>query len=230
MSDPHVVERTFAFVDLGGFTALTEAHGDAEAFATIRAFRERAASCIGNEDHLVKTIGDALMFAFPDADNALRSLCRIFEGELSDPNRNLAPRAGAHHGTAISADGDYVGAAVNLASRVTGVARAGQIVTTADVASVARSHGRIVSHLGPTALRNITEPVDLWEIQVVATGRASAFDPVCSMRVPTEGPAAVSLAWGDERAWFCSLACASRFASTPREFSGRLGAGGDAGG
>ena len=38
-------EGTFAFVDLAGFTALTEAHGDAEAVAIVRAFRERARRC-----------------------------------------------------------------------------------------------------------------------------------------------------------------------------------------
>ena len=222
MNDPRTAERTFAFVDLAGFTALTEAHGDAEALGAVRAFRERALACLGDEEHLVKTIGDALMLAFPDAPTAVGALCRILEGELSDPHHNLLPRAGAHHGSAIAEDGDFVGAAVNLASRVAGVARGGQIVATTEVAVAARSASRVVTYLGPTALRNITGSVDLWEIQVLTTDRPSVFDPVCSMRVPTEGPAAVSLSWGDERAWFCGLTCASRFAAAPQDFTDRL--------
>jgi adenylate cyclase len=222
MKEPIVVERTFAFVDLAGCTALTEAHGDAEALATIHGFRARALAAIGNDEHLVKTIGDALMLAFPDADTALDALCRVLEGELTDPHHNLLPRAGAHHGSAIAEHGDYVGAAVNMASRVTGVARGGQIVTTTEVALVARAQGRVVSHLGPTALRNISQPTDLWEVQVLSTDVPTAFDPVCAMRVATEGPTVVTLRWDDKSAWFCSLSCASRFAAAPTDFTDRL--------
>ena len=59
------IEATFAFVDLAGFTALTEAHGDSEAVAIVRAFRDRALHVIGPDDELVKTIGDAVMLRFP---------------------------------------------------------------------------------------------------------------------------------------------------------------------
>jgi class 3 adenylate cyclase len=212
-------------VDLAGFTALTEAHGDVEALDAIRAFRERALACLEDDAHLVKTIGDALMLAFPEPETAVEALCRILEGESSNPHHTLLPRAGAHHGTAIAEDGDYVGAAVNLASRVAGVARGGQIVATTDVAVAARAESRVVSSLGPTVLRNITGSIDLWEIHVSSTDLPSAFDPVCSMRVPTEGPAVVSLTWDDRRAWFCGLTCASRFAAAPQDFVDRLGRG-----
>ena len=230
MNDPRTAERTFAFVDLAGFTALTEAHGDAEALDAVRAFRQRALACLGDETHLVKTIGDALMLAFPDPETAVGALCRVLERELSDPHHNLLPRAGAHHGTAITEDGDYVGAAVNLASRVAGVARGGQIVATTDVAVAARAESRVVTYLGPTALRNITGSIDLWEIHVLATDLPSVFDPVCSMRVPTEGPDVVSLAWEGRRAWFCGLACAGRFAAAPQDFVDRLEPGGQGAG
>ena len=115
-----------------------------------------------------------------------------------------------------------MGAAVNLASRVAGVARGGQIVATTDVAVAARSASRVVTYLGPTALRNITGSIDLWDIHVLANDLPAVFDPVCSMRVPTEGPAVVSLSWEDTRAWFCGLACASRFAAAPQDFMDRL--------
>lgn len=58
-------EWTFAFVDLAGFTALTEAHGDLEAIGTVKAFRERVEALLAPGDRLVKTIGDAVMLAFP---------------------------------------------------------------------------------------------------------------------------------------------------------------------
>ena len=54
-------ERTFAFVDLAGFTALTEAHGDEEAVATLSRFRAMTSRALDGRGVLVKTIGDAVM-------------------------------------------------------------------------------------------------------------------------------------------------------------------------
>src|SRR5688572_24097578 len=95
------VERTFAFVDLCGFTALTEAHGDDEAVATLERFRDITREALGPSDTLVKTIGDAVMLAFPDPGSAVAALRRLFDSALADANMLLL-RAGAHTGTAIA--------------------------------------------------------------------------------------------------------------------------------
>ena len=42
-----------------------------------------------------------------------------------------------------------------------------------------------------------------------------AIDPVCQMRVPTSGEAAIVLEWGGRRLHFCGLPCLSRFAAAP---------------
>ena len=76
------VERTFAFVDLAGFTALTEAHGDAEAIATVRSFRARAEGVLAPGDEYVKSIGDAVMLTFPTPEAAVTALVRLVEHEL----------------------------------------------------------------------------------------------------------------------------------------------------
>jgi hypothetical protein len=57
---------TIAFVDLAGFTALTDAHGDVEAITIAKAFQQQVIGALGPGDRLVKTIGDAVMLAFPD--------------------------------------------------------------------------------------------------------------------------------------------------------------------
>ena len=69
------VEATFAFVDLAGFTAMTEAHGDAEAVTIVRAFRDRTLEVLGPDDELVKTIGDAVMLRFPTPEAAVTAPC-----------------------------------------------------------------------------------------------------------------------------------------------------------
>ncbi len=212
------VERTFAFVDLAGFTALTEAHGDCEAVGIVRTFRDRTLEVLAPGDELVKTIGDAVMLAFPDRTAAVRALRMLLERELTHDGTVLLPRAGAHHGVAISVDGDYYGAAVNLAARVAGEARGGELLVTTDTAFAARDAGAIVTHVGAVELRNVADPVDIYQVRVTDSSVDVAVDPVCQMRVPTEGPDAISLEWSDTKLHFCSLPCVSRFAQQPDSY------------
>src|SRR5262249_54396791 len=93
------------------------------------------------------------------------------------------PRAGAHHGPAISRDGDYLGATVNLAARVAGHAGGGQILVTSGVARAASDTGFEVARLGPHRLHNVTAPVELFEIRFDASDPPGTIDPVCRMRV-----------------------------------------------
>ena len=79
---PDNVERTFAFVDISGFTAFTEAHGDDEAVAMLTRFRAITQAALEPGDALVKTIGDAVMLAFTDAMHAVLALRRLFDGAL----------------------------------------------------------------------------------------------------------------------------------------------------
>ena len=111
------IEATFAFVDLAGFTAMTEAHGDAEAVSIVRTFRDRASQALGPGDELVKMIGDAAMLRFTTPEGAIQALRQLLQRELVVQDAVLLPRAGAHHGSALAVDGDYYGAAVNLAAK-----------------------------------------------------------------------------------------------------------------
>jgi len=55
------VEATFCFVDVAGFSALTEAHGDTAAADLLERFTALANGALGDEGRLVKTIGDAVL-------------------------------------------------------------------------------------------------------------------------------------------------------------------------
>jgi len=73
-----LVERTFSFVDLAGFTALTEAHGDLDALDLLDRFTGLVRASLSPADELVKSIGDAVMLASPEPAAAvavLASLC-----------------------------------------------------------------------------------------------------------------------------------------------------------
>ena len=215
------IEATFAFVDLAGFTAMTEAHGDAEAVAIVRAFRDRALQVLGPDDELVKTIGDAVMLRFATPEAAIVVLRTLLQQELVVRDAVLLPRAGAHHGHAVVVDGDYYGAAVNLAARVAGEAGGGQLLVTTRVAIAARDFGAIVTHIGSVQLRNVSQSVDVYDVRVDEEADTVVTDPVCQMRVPTTGDAATALDWSGRRFHFCGLPCVSRFAANPDRYLNR---------
>jgi adenylate cyclase len=217
------VEATFAFVDLAGFTAMTEAHGDIEAVTIVRRFRDRALDVLGSGDELVKTIGDAVMLRFPTPEAAVVALQQLLLHELVVHDAVLLPRAGAHHGRAVLVEGDYYGAAVNLAARVAGQARGGQLLVSAHVASAAQHLGAIITHIGSISLRNVSESVDLYDVRVSDTAETAVTDPVCQMRVPATGESAIVLDWSGQRFHFCGLPCLSRFAANPDRYLNREG-------
>lgn len=210
------VERTFSFVDLAGFTALTEAHGDAEAVSLLQEFLALARASLGPGDELVKSIGDAVMLASPAPEAALGSVTALM-GACHERSRFPLPRAGAHHGPAMARDGDYLGAAVNLAARVAGHAGGGQLLATDAVAEAARAASMPVLALGPHRLRNLAEPVELFEIDLGHTEGSRTVDPVCRMHLEREH-AAGSLRHQGTDYWFCSLACIGAFATDPSRY------------
>jgi adenylate cyclase len=214
------VEATFAFVDLAGFTAMTEAHGDAEAVSIVRAFRDRALRVLRPGDELVKTIGDAVMLRFPTPDAAVLALRELLRRELVVHDTVLLPRAGAHHGRAVVVDGDYYGAAVNLAARVAGQAHGGQLLVTDHVAIAARDQGAIITHVGSVSLRNVSQLIEVYDVRVSET-QSAVTDPVCQMRVPATGDSAIVLSWSGRSFHFCGLPCLSRFADHPDRYLDR---------
>ncbi len=207
------IEATFGFVDLAGFTALTEAHGDSEAVALLDRFEAITTEALGTGDRLVKTIGDAVMVAFPDPAAAIMALGKLFAVATAEPGLPVL-RAGLHHGSAIERSGDYLGASVNLAARVTGQAHGGQVLATLEVGDVARRSGVTVVDLGTFELRNIAQPVELFELEVCPAAAGTAIDPVCRMQV-ARADAAGRLRHRNRDYWFCSLRCVAAFAADP---------------
>ena len=169
---------------MAGFTALTEAHGDLDAAGVAARFEALARGALVEPARLVKTMGDAVMVVAPDAGAAVATALALgaaIEGEPLFP----AVAAGVHCGSAVERDGDWFGAAVNLAARIAAYARPGQLLCTEGVAEAARALGSVEVHaVGQVSFRNVTEPVELFELHDLGRAVAAAeVDPVCRMRV-----------------------------------------------
>jgi adenylate cyclase len=212
---------TFVFADIAGFTALTEAHGDEQAAALVKDF------CLAVGDALrptggthVKTIGDAVMLRIPDPAEAIRLGLHIVNDLMLDHGAP-AVRVGMHHGSAIEQDGDYFGASVNLAARVSAEAAGGEVLVTGATAALAPDpEGVFYEPRGRRPLRNVQDPVEIFAaVRVGAAGRSALpRDPVCRMSVDPER-AAGRLVHEGSAYYFCSLDCAGRFARMPEQFT-----------
>jgi class 3 adenylate cyclase/YHS domain-containing protein len=208
------IEATFGFIDLAGFTALTEEQGDFDAADVATRFAELARAALGPRDRLVKTIGDAVLLTSPTPETALELVDRLLTSTTSDKTLP-ALRAGLHHGTAIERDGDVFGAAVNLAARVAAEAYAGEVLVTEGIAAVAREQGLPVVDIGLVSLKNVSQATALSSLGFMVGAIESEIDPVCQAIVDRRA-AAGQLSYQDKAYWFCSLTCAAAFASNPQ--------------
>lgn len=212
---------TIGFVDLAGFTALTEVHGDEVAVDMLDAFVATAEDGVRSAGaELVKSIGDAVMVAADTPAAAIRAVQHVFEASYATDSFP-EPRAGLHHGPVIARNADYFGATVNLAARVASKAGSGQAFATASLVAAAGELGLDVVQLGPYELRNVLEPVELWAIEVAPTHVDLSVDPVCRMRVSCQAAIGRVRHGGHEYA-LCSLDCLRAFAGDPDRYIAAL--------
>jgi class 3 adenylate cyclase len=128
---------TVLFADVSGSTTIYEKLGDEQANRIIHdVITEMTEVAEKNNGVLVKTIGDEIMCRFGNASHALtaaNSIQEMLQRRKADHGIKVRVRIGLHTGQAlIRDDGDVFGDAVNVAARVTAIARGGQVITTRD--------------------------------------------------------------------------------------------------
>jgi len=211
---------TFLFADIAGYTALTEAHGDADAADLAAKFcRTMSEAAEARGGAVIKTIGDAVMVRHDEPSEAV-ALGLTAAHEVIAGHGSPAVRVGMHHGPAIEREGDWFGATVNLAARVAAMAGASEVLVTAAV----RDHAGELSGVeferrGEQRIRNVALPVPLFAaVRDERSSEARHLDPVCRMLV-AEGREAGSLRHRDTLYRFCSLECARRFLRDPDAYT-----------
>lgn len=214
--------QTFIFADIAGFTALTEAHGDEEAADLAESFGAEAEAVVReHQGEHIKTIGDALMLRVEQPAAAVRlGLAIVLDVMARDGSP--AVRVGMHYGPAVERAGDWYGAAVNLAARVSGLAVGGEVLLTAATREeLGALEGVRFFERGRRRLRNVREPVALYAArrQGESSEGGLPLDPVCRMAVDPESSAGQLTHQGVEY-HFCSLECAASFAASPRAHLG----------
>lgn len=127
---------TIAFADLVGYTELGEDVPPEELGRVTGRLDEVARDVAHGKVRLVKLIGDAAMFSCPDTPTLLGAVLDVVD-EMAADGESPRIRAGVARGPVVSRAGDFYGSAVNLASRITDVARPGSVLTSAEVREAA---------------------------------------------------------------------------------------------
>lgn len=160
---------TVMFADVVGSTRIYEVLGDAEAQYTIT----HALNVVGDivqrhHGKVVKTAGDDVLSAFKSADDALTAACVIhdtFEENRIFEDLLLAFHIGIHSGTGIFTEGDIYGDAVNVASRLTGTAKAGQIITSKETVDQLKNGLAAQARVFDTIpVKGREKPVEMYDI------------------------------------------------------------------
>lgn len=209
------VQATFAFVDLSGFSVLTEMCGDEQAASLAGRLLGVTRESLGPGVTIVKTMGDAVMLRASETEQMVATILRLAD-RAADEDGFLALRAGIHRGSAVQRDTDYFGHGVNVAARITALAGAAQAVVTDTVRQACVQRGLSLDPLGVKELRNIATPIEVYAMGLAAARYPT--DPVCRVRVDPAA-AASHLRHAGHDWWFCSPQCAQRFAAAPTQYA-----------
>jgi adenylate cyclase len=150
------------FLDLAGYTQVTEERGDAAAAdlaETLAVLVNRSAREHGGVP--VKWLGDGVMIHYREPAGAVRSALQLV-AQL--PVAGLPPvHVGVAAGPVVVQGGDYFGRTVNLAARIAAHAAAGQVLVSQSVAESAPPAGVALVELGELRLKGFARPVRLLE-------------------------------------------------------------------
>ena len=143
---------TIGFVDIVGYTSLSRQLDMTELDNLLDRFETNAYETITlRGGHVVKTIGDAVMFEVEDPIIAAEIGLAL---QLLSAEHDLPPlRVGMALGTVLTRLGDIFGEPVNIASRLTSAARPGTILVDTTLASAAQDERYFFKSIGPLNVR-----------------------------------------------------------------------------
>jgi adenylate cyclase len=177
------------FTDMVGYTALGQKN---EALSMVlideqrKLIRPILAKHSGRE---VKTLGDAFLVEFPNAIDAVRCaydiqrVTRDFNLSM-DPDKRIHLRVGLHVGEVVESNGDILGDAVNVASRIEPLAEVGGVCLTRQVHDHVKNKVDFqMTNLGLKQLKNVADPIEVYKLEMPWTGGQALPDQLDRRRI-----------------------------------------------
>jgi adenylate cyclase len=142
------------FLDITGYTRLTEERGDeaaADLAARLATVVRRLSQEYGGQP--VKWLGDGVMFFFPNPGQGVLAALDMVEGVATHA---LPPaHVGIHAGPVVFQEGDYFGRTVNIAARIAEYARPGEVLVSQEVAEATEGMAVTFTEIGPIELKGV---------------------------------------------------------------------------
>jgi len=189
--------RAFLFSDLRDYTTFVERHGNQAAARLLKDYRtlvrKEIARHAGAE---IKTEGDSFYVVFDSASSALECAVALLRraGARGEDDVPLRVGVGLHAGDTVRYDDQFVGSAVNIASRLASQAGAGELLVSDTFRGLVRtstSHG--FSDRGELKLKGVAEPVRAWTVEWDDVAHAPSSAEADIPRAPSRPPAAPAL-------------------------------------
>jgi class 3 adenylate cyclase len=176
------------FSDLRDYTSFVEAKGDAAAARLLRDYRTLVRREVARHDGAeVKTEGDSFYVVFDAPSVAVDCAVAILRAadvrNARDPTAPLRVGIGVHAGETIAYDDQFVGGAVNIASRIAGKAGAGELLISDTLRGLVRTSRSIaMSDRGALDLKGVAEPIRAWVVDWHQAEPAAAPEPTPAPR------------------------------------------------
>jgi len=212
------VHRSFAFVDVSGFTALTEHEGDEHAVEVLTAFRALLRDiCSRRGVRIAKWLGDGVMLVCVETRPLLATILELHHvaGEAPSPDLTFSIRSGIASGDVILMEGDdYIGHCVNVAARLCDLARGGEALADPSVMEDLPRWGAALEHRD-VALRGVEKPVLTARIGTAGVGPVRRFDPICGLPLSETTAEATADDARGRVTLFCSPGCLDTWQRRP---------------
>jgi len=175
------VRRTFAFVDLSGFTALTEAEGDERAVGVLAVFRSTLREiCSRRAVRIAKWLGDGAMLVSVETKPLVAATLEMQFAADTSP-APVAIKCGITIGHVILLEGDdYIGHAVNVASRLCDMAVGHEVLALAEVVAELPAWGTADAPHEVT-VRGLEQPLRVVRLGLHQPGPGAIPDPICQI-------------------------------------------------
>jgi len=217
------IRRSFGFIDLSGFTAMTAADGDERAVAVLSSFRSLVREiCSRRGVRIDKWLGDGAMLVCVEPGPLIATLLEL-EYQADRVVSPLRVRSGATCGEVLLHEGDdYIGDRVNVAARLCDLAPGGQFYATLDMAASRPPWSKIVEVL-EQEVKGFAEPLEVVSLGLADLGDDSTRCPVCGIPLTSTVAASSARDASGALVLFCADSCRETWERRPRPSSAEQG-------
>jgi adenylate cyclase len=213
------VRRTFAFVDLSGFTALTESEGDERAVSVLSVFRSTLrVICSRRAVRIAKWLGDGAMLVSVESKPLVAATLEMKFAADTGPEP-ITVKCGVTLGQVILLEGDdYIGHAVNVAARLCDLAVGNEVLAVPELVPELPAWGTTLS-TDEVALRGLEQPLRVVRLALHDPGPGAIPDPVCQIPLTADTAFERRRDQNGATLLFCSDSCLETWVERPATFA-----------